>query len=136
MIPSNIALLDKTEITAKTQFLEATLVVAKTDAGYSCGLWGNAPGADPQYITSQKFGANTNAIAKAAVLAPLLIQAKEYVGATAEKYPEGLLISIRVEHGGKTHTLDGKLPLHKNQLAQFAALLDWVKQVNAVVNKG
>lgn len=131
MIPSDIVLLDKTEITAKTPLGQATIVVHKTGIGYSCALWSG-----DKLLASQKFGKNANAFSKAAVLAPLLIQAKTHIGATADKYPDGVDLTIRVEHAGNVHTVDGKLPLDKNQLSQFAGLLDFVKQVNSVVNKG
>lgn len=126
----DLALLDKTDITAKTPFGAVTLAIARTDAGYSCGLWsGN------KLLGSNKIGKGANVIAKAAVVGPLLIQAKEYLSATSQKYPEGLDILVRVEHGGKVHEVPGRIPLEKSQLAQLTSLFDWVRRVNDELKK-
>lgn len=132
---TDIALLTKTEIIAKTPHGQAMVVISKTDQGYSCGLWGGDP-AQPTYLGDAKFSQRANFIEKAQVVGGLLNQAKGYLEATADKYPEGLDVQIRVEHNGKTHSVNGKLPLDKNQVSQLVAIVDWVKQVNAVVGRG
>lgn len=127
----DLALLDKTEITAKTALGEATLVIHKSPDGYACAVWSGG-----KCLGHKKIGAKANAFSKAAVLGPLLVVAKDAVKATAEQYPEGLEIRINVEHNGKTHAVNGKIPLDGNQINQFMSLVDWVKQVNAGVNAG
>lgn len=125
-----LALLDKTDITAKTPLGEVTLVIARTSVGYSCGLWSG-----DNLLASNKIGQGANVVAKAAVIGPLLIKAKEHLAATTEKYPQGLDIVVRVEHQGKVHTVPGRIPLDKSQLAQLMSLLEWVRMVNTELNR-
>jgi hypothetical protein len=130
MIFQDLALLDKTDITAKTPFGEATLVIARTNVGYSCSLWSGGT-----LLGSNKIGKGVGVIGKATVIGAMLIKAKEHLSATPEKYPEGLDIVVRVEHKGTVHEVPGRIPLDKNQIAQLTSLLDWVRKVNAELQK-
>jgi hypothetical protein len=130
MIFKELALLDKTDITAKTPFGEVTLVIARTDVGYSCGLWSR-----DKLLGSNKIGKSASVVGKATVIGALLIQAKEHLAATHDRYPEGLDIVVRVEHKGKVHEVPGRIPLAATQIAQLTHLLDWVRKVNAELHK-
>lgn len=131
MIPKDIALLEKTEITARTELGEVTLVIGKTQNGYSCGLWSG-----DTLLGSNRFGESANVITKATVIGPLLVMAKEHLQASAEKYPTGLDIIVRVEHKGTVHEIPGRIPLNAGQLAQFSSLIDQVRKVQALFHKG
>jgi hypothetical protein len=131
MIPQDIALLDKTEITARTDLGEITLVIGKTQNGYTCALWSG-----DKLLGSNKFGSAANVITKAASIGPLLVMAKQHLQATADKYPSGLAIVVRVDHKGKTHEIPGRIPLDAGQLAQFGSLIGWVRKVNDIVQGG
>ena len=121
----DLALLDKTDITVRTPLGSVTLAIAKRDDGYACGLWSN-----DSLLGRTSFRADANMFKKAASIGPLLAKAKEHLGATAQKYPEGLEILVRVEHGGNAHEIPGRIPLDVNQIAQFSELLNWVRKVN------
>lgn len=131
---TDIKLLTKTEIIARTPVAQAMVVIEKRENGYVCGVWGGDP-ADPKHLGDAKFSQRANFIDKAQVVGGLLNQAKSYLQATAEKYPQGLDVEVRVEHNGKTHNVKGKLPLDKNQVSQLVTLVDWVKQVNSIVGR-
>lgn len=127
----DIALLDQTEITARTALGEITLVIGKTAAGYTCALWSG-----DNLLGSNKFGATANVLGKAAVIGPLLVMAKEHLQATPDKYPQGLDIVVRVLHKGAEHEIPGRIPLNANQLIQFASLIDQVRKVSVLFQKG
>lgn len=126
MIPKDIALLDKTDITVRTPWGEATLVIGRTDTGYACGVWSG-----DKLLGSQKFGSRATILEKATVIGPLLVLAKNHVQAHAEKHPDGVQIHVRVEHKGQVHEADGRVPMDVSQIAQFTKLVDFVRTANA-----
>lgn len=122
---TDIALLDKTEITVETDHGQITLVIGKTSAGYTCALWSK-----DKPLGSGKFSSDANVLTKVAVVGPLLVMAKERLQATAQRYPDGLKVVVRVEHDGKKQEIPGRIPLDGNQLKQLLDLFEIVRQAN------
>jgi len=128
---NDLVLLEKTEITAKTDLGEVTLVIVATPLGYSCAAWSG-----DKLLISNKIGKSVGLLGKASVIGAMLIKAKEHLHATHERHPDGLEIIVRVEHKGAIEEARGRIPLGEGKLEQLKKLFKFVRVVNAHLQEG
>jgi hypothetical protein len=124
----DLILLEKTDITVKTPYGEVTLAIAKRDTGYACGLWSG-----DNLLKSAVIPLDTGMLGKVNIIGPLLIKAKDHLSASAERFPTGIELLVRVEHKGSVHEIPGRIPLSEPQLSQLMNLVEVIRQANAKV---